>query len=133
MGGWRVHGVGGWVVVWVVVGWVVGGFPGVGAYTHPPMNSYNVKIFNFMKTQPPTHQTYLKCHSVTIHILWRVHGVGGGGLVGGFMGWVDGWVVGGFMGWVVVGWVVGGFMGWVGVWWWGAWWGVWLENSWVGE
>ena len=56
----------GWVVVgWVVVGfmgWVgvvgggggvhggVGGWRvhGVGAYTHPPMNSYNVKTFHFM-------------------------------------------------------------------------------------
>ena len=59
--------------------------------------------------------------------------MGGGGVVGGFMGWV----IGGFMGWVVVGWVVGGFMGWVGVWWygwwWGAWWGGWLESSWVDE
>ena len=70
---------------------------------------------------PPTHRTYLKCHSVTIHILWMVHGweVGGDGLVGGFMGWV----VEGFMGWVV-----GGFMGWVGVWWWGGL----LEGSWGG-
>ena len=101
VGGWRVHG--------------------VGAYTHPAMNSYIVKIFNFMNTHPPTHQTYPKCQSVTIHMLWRVHGVGGGGVVGEFMGWV------------VVGWVVGGFMGWVGVWWWGAWWGGWLESSWVGE
>ena len=93
----------GWVVVWVLEGfmgwwwwggwlegswggWVcgcVGGggmgywrVHGVGAYNHPPMNSYNVKIFIFMKTHPPTHRTYLKCHSVTIHILWRVHGVG---------------------------------------------------------
>ena len=67
---------------------------GVGAYTHSSMNSYNVKIFNFMDTHPPTHQTYPKRHSVTIHILWRAHGVGGGGLVGGFIGWVGGWVVG---------------------------------------
>ena len=55
----------------------------MGAYTHPPMNSYNVKIFNFMNTHTPTHRTYPKCHSVTIHILWRVHGVGGSGVVGG--------------------------------------------------
>ena len=27
---------------------------GVGAHTHPPMNSYNVKIFNFMNTHPST-------------------------------------------------------------------------------
>ena len=72
VGGWRVHGVGGCVMVWVVVGWVVGRFMGgwvcggvnggvpggvggwrvngVGAYTHPPINSYNVKRFNFMNT-----------------------------------------------------------------------------------
>ena len=81
-----------------------------------------------MNTHPPTHRTYPKFLSVTIHILWRVHGVGGGGVVGGFIGWV----VGGLMGWVVVGWVIGGFMGWVGVWWWGAWWGGWLEISWGG-
>ena len=53
-----------------------------------------------MNTHPPTHWTYPKCHSVSIHILWMAHGVGGG------------WR---FMGWVVVGLVVGGFMGWVGV------------------
>ena len=65
MGGGGVHGgLGGWRV------------HRVGAYTHPPMNSYNVKIFNFMNTHPPTHQTYPKFHSVTIHILWRVHVVG---------------------------------------------------------
>ena len=91
-----------------VVSWRV---HGVGACTHSPMNSYNVKRFNFMNTHPPikhiqsvtlllyiysptheqlrchnislyehppTHQTYPKCHYVTIHILWMVHGVGGG-------------------------------------------------------
>ena len=56
----------------------------VGAYTHPPIKNYNVKIFNFMKTHPPTHQTYPKCHSVTIHILWMVHGVDGGWWWGGW-------------------------------------------------
>ena len=60
--GWLCDGVGGGGVgCWRV--------HGVGAYTHPPMNSYNVKIFNFMNTHPPIHQTYPKCHSVTIHIL----------------------------------------------------------------
>ena len=49
VGGWRVHG--------------------VGRYTHPPIKSYNVKIFNFMNSHPPTHQTYPKCHSVTIYTL----------------------------------------------------------------
>ena len=91
----------------------------MGAYTHPPMNSYNVEIFNFMNTHPPIK--HIQSVTLTLHILWRVHGVGGGGVVGVFMGLV------------VVGWVVGGFMGWVGVWWWGAWWGGWLESSWVGE
>ena len=62
-----------------------------------------------MNTHPPIE--HIQCHSVTIHILWRAHGVGGDGVVGGFIGWV-----------------VGGFMGWVGVWWCG-----WLESSWVGE
>ena len=75
------------------------------------MNSFNVKIFNFMNTHPPTHQKYPKCHSVTIHIFWMVHGVGGGW-------WWGGWRVHG-VGWCVVvvgckvGWMVGGFMGWV--------------------
>ena len=46
--GWRIHGVGGWLfgswgdfVCGCVGGWRV---HRVGAYTHPPMNSYNVKI-----------------------------------------------------------------------------------------
>ena len=45
VGSWRVHGMGGGGVG----GWRV---DGVGAYTHPPMNSYNVKIFNSMNTHP---------------------------------------------------------------------------------
>ena len=117
VGGWRFHGVGGGVVGdWLEGSWggcvcgCVGG-GGVGDWRvhrlDPPMNRYNVKIFNFMSTHPPTHQTYPKCHSVTIHILKRVHGVGGGRVVGGFIGWVVVWVVGGLMGWMVVGWVVG--------------------------
>ena len=58
VGGWRVHGVGGCGGVGGggvhdgVGGWRVNG---MGAYTHPPMNSYNVKIFNFMNKHPPTH------------------------------------------------------------------------------
>ena len=62
----------GWVVVggWLEgswIGWVCGGVDkwwvhdgvggwrvhGVGAYTHPSMNSYNVKRFNSMNTHPP--------------------------------------------------------------------------------
>ena len=66
LGGWMGHWwLDGWVMGWLVggfMGWVVGGFMGwlcvwlcgwwwvggwgvhrVGAYTHPPMNSYNVK------------------------------------------------------------------------------------------
>ena len=54
VGGWRVHRVGGLVcgggVHGGVGGWRV---KGVGAYTHPPMNSCNVKRFNFMNTHPP--------------------------------------------------------------------------------
>ena len=84
VGGWLVgvHGVGGGGVG----GWRV---HGVGAYTHPPMNSYNVKTFHFMNSHP---STYSKCHSVTIHILWMVMGwvMGGDGMVGGFIGWVSG-------------------------------------------
>ena len=86
-GGWLKGSWGGWVC-----GGVGGGavgcwrIHGVGAYTHPPINSYNVKIFNFMNTHPPTHQTYPKCHSLTIHVFWRVHRVGGGRVFGGFMG-----------------------------------------------
>ena len=105
VGGWRVHRVGGGVGGGVVGSWRV---HRVGAYDHPPMNSYNVKIFNFMSTHPPTHQ--LNISKVSLYIYF-----------GGFMGWVVvGWlecslggcVVGGFMGWLV-----GGFIGWVGVWW----------------
>ena len=49
VGGWRVHGVGVCVCDGVggggVHGWVGGWTVNeVGAYTHPPMNSYNVKI-----------------------------------------------------------------------------------------
>ena len=113
VGGWRVHGVGGCVVVWVVVGWMVGEFMWwVHILTH--QKSYNVKIFNFMKTHVPTHQTYPSV-TLSLHIYfgWFMGWVvDGGGVVRGFMGWV----VGGFMEWlcvvvwVVVGWVVGGFM-----------------------
>ena len=67
-----------------------------------------------MDTHPPIE--HIQCHSVTIRILWRAHGVGGGGVFGGFVGWV-----------------IGGFMGCGGVWWCGWWWGGWLESSWVGE
>ena len=84
MGGWRVHGVGGVVGGGGVGCWRV---HGVGAYTHPPMNSYNVKIFNFINTNPPTHQIYpvSLCHyTYTLVGSWggwwwggcRVHGVG---------------------------------------------------------
>ena len=72
--GWVVDG-GGWCGGGGVDGWRV---HGVGADSHPPIKGYNVKIFNFMKTHPPIHRTYPKCHSVTISILWMVHGVGGG-------------------------------------------------------
>ena len=132
---WMVHrvgggGVGGWFegswggcVCSCVGGGGVGGWRvhRLGAYTHPPMDSYNVKIFNFMNTHPPIHQTYPKFHSVTNIYFGRVHGVGGW-VVGGLMGWV----VGKFMGWVGVWWC-----GWCG-WWWGAWWDGKLGSSWGG-
>ena len=57
VGGWRVHGVGecgdvgGHGVHGGVGSWRV---HGVGAYTHPPVNSCNVKRFNFINTHPPT-------------------------------------------------------------------------------
>ena len=47
-----------------------------------------------MNAQPTTHQTYPKCHSVTVHILWMVNVVGGG-VAGGFMGGLVGGGVGG--------------------------------------
>ena len=55
VGSWRVHG---WVsvVVWVVMGYMVGWVVRVhwvGAYTHPHINSYNVQRFNFINTHPP--------------------------------------------------------------------------------
>ena len=50
---WVGGGVVGGFMGWVhggVVGWRV---HGVDAYTHPSMNSYNVKTFYFMNTHPP--------------------------------------------------------------------------------
>ena len=89
VGGWRAHGVGGCRVHGVdwcggVGGGGVGGWRvhRVSAYTHPPMNSYNIKIFNFMNTHPPTHQ--ISKVSLSLYIYF-----------------------GGFMGWVVVGWLEG--------------------------
>ena len=133
----------GWVVVgWLegsLGGWVCGGMGddgvggwrvhGVGAYTHPSIKSYNVKIFIY--EHPPTHPSNISkvslCHYTYtldgswgrwvggVVSGWRVHGVGSGGVDG----WrVYGWVVGGFMGWMGVwwcGWLVGEFMGWKGV------------------
>ena len=51
----------------------------MGAHTHPHMNSYNVKIFNFMNTHPPIEHI----QSVTLSLYTYF---------GGFMGLV---VVGG--------------------------------------
>ena len=48
-GGGMVGGFIGWVGDWVA-GWRA---RQVDAYTHPPMNSYNVKRFNFMNTHAP--------------------------------------------------------------------------------
>ena len=86
MGWWLEGSWGGWVYDGVGCGglgcWRV---HGVGAYTHPPMKSYNIKIFNFMT---PTHQTYPVSLSLYIYF-------------------------GGFMGWVVVGWLEGSWGGWL--------------------
>ena len=131
-------GVGGWSSSWG--GWVCGGMGddgmggwrvhGVGAYTHPSIKSYSVKIFIYK--HPPTHPSNISkvslCHYTYtldgswgrwvggVVSGWRVHGVGSGG--------VDGWRVHGVGGcvmvWVVVVWVVGRFMG------------GWLEGSWGG-
>ena len=105
LGGWVGDGVGvGGFMEWVVVGWVVVGFMGGwwwGAWwggwlesswdgctyspTHEQLQCQNISFYE----HPPTHQTHPKCHSVTIHILWMVHEVGGwrvhgmGGGVGG--------------------------------------------------
>ena len=101
--GWVCGGVGGGGVHYGVGDWRA---HGVGAYTHPPMNSYNVKTFHFMNTHPSniskvslycctythphmngydvvifhfmnTHPPIKNIQSVTIRILWMVHGVGG--------------------------------------------------------
>ena len=96
-GGWRIHWVDGWVMGWVVegfMGWVVvwvlgrtswigwmcdgvgnGGVGGcrvhwVGAYTHPPMNSYNVKRFNFMNSHPPIEHIQSVTLSLYIYFGW---------------------------------------------------------------
>ena len=47
--------------------------------------------YSFYEHHPPTHRSFPKCHSVTIHILWMVHVVDGGWEVGGFMWWVGVW------------------------------------------
>ena len=70
--GWRVHG--------------------VGAYTHPPMKGYNVKIFNFMNTHPPIKHIQSVTLSLCIYCGWFMGWVvDGGGVVGGFMDWVHVW------------------------------------------
>ena len=63
-------------------------------------------MLKYLTLQTPTHPPikHILCHFVTRHILWGTNGVGGGGVVGGFMGWVD-------------------------VWWWGGW----FESSWVSK
>ena len=125
-GGWLEGLWGGWVCGGGVGGWRV---HRVGAYTHPPMNSYNVKIFNFMKKHLPIHRTYPK-RTLSLYIYF-----------GGFMGWVVvGWLEGSWGGWVTDGVGGGGIHGvggggvsgwkvlWVGgcVVWWLVWWGGWL-------
>ena len=74
--GWVVGGLMEWVVVgwvvrgfigWVVVARVVGGFMGWVHYspTHEQLQCQNISFYE----HPPTHQTYPKCHSITVHIL----------------------------------------------------------------
>ena len=68
--------VGGWCCGWVcgvvgdggVGGWRVNG---VGTYTHPPMNSYNVKRFNFMNTHPPIK--HMKSVTLLLYIYSAMH------------------------------------------------------------
>ena len=82
-------------------------------YEH--QNSYDVVIFHFMNTHRPIE--HIQSHSVTIHILWMAHGVGGDGKVGGFMGWgVGGWLEGSWGGWVCGGLGGGGVHGGVNGW-----------------
>ena len=89
VGGCRVHGVsgcggvGGGGMHGGVGGWRV---HGVGAYTHPPMNSYNVKTFHFMNTHPPIK--HIQSVTLSPYI---------------YFGW--------FMGWMVVGWLEGSWGG----------------------
>ena len=68
---------------WVVVGWLEGSWGGcIYSPIHEQLQCQNISFYE----HPPTHQTYPKCHSitvhichsVTIHILYMVHGVAGG-------------------------------------------------------
>ena len=77
----------------------------MGAYTHPSMNSYNVKRFNFMNTHPPIE--HIQCYSC--HYTYTLEGSWGGW-------WWGGWLEGSWGGCVCScvgggGGVAGGFMG----------------------
>ena len=104
--GWVVGGLMGWVVGGSWDGLVCGGVGGggvhggvggqrvhrVGAYTHPPMNSYNVKTFYFMNTHLPIKHIQSVTLSLNIYFGWLMGWVvGGDRMVGGFMGLVSGW------------------------------------------
>ena len=87
VGWWVVGGFMGWVgvVIWVVLGCMVGWLEGslfgcIYSPTHEQLQCQNISFYE----QPPTHQTYPKCHSVNIHMLWMVHGVGCGWWWGGW-------------------------------------------------
>ena len=70
-----------WVVGWVVVGFMVGWVWWCGTWwggwledswggciyspTHEQLQCQNISFYE----NPPTHQTYPKCHSITVHIL----------------------------------------------------------------
>ena len=80
------------------------------------MNSYDVVIFNFMKTHPPIEHIQSVALSLYIYFGWFMGWVvDGGGVIEGFMAWVGGW----WGGWLKDSWVGGagvdgGFIGWVG-------------------
>ena len=95
-------------------------------YTHPCMDSFDVIIFHFMNTHLPIEHIQSVTLALFSYFGWFMGLVmDGGGVVGGFMGWVgggvSGWRVYG-VGWCVMVWVV------VGGWLEGSWGGWWLDG-----
>ena len=68
------------------------------------MSSYDIVIFHFMNTHPPTHPSNISKVSLS-HYTYTLDGSWGG------------W-------WMVLGWLEGSWGGW--------WWGGWMEGSWGG-